>query len=62
MGEWLVEWTHTRKTIAVIETNDTEHATQTSDLDRKQKERDFDVVTGTRYALGGGVSTARLDA
>ena len=25
--------------------------------DRKQRERDYDVVTGTRYALGGGVSS-----
>ena len=28
------------------------------DDDRKQAEKDYDVVTGTRYAQGGGVSTA----
>lgn len=26
--------------------------------DRKQAEKDYDVVTGTRYAQGGGVSTS----
>ena len=24
---------------------------------RKQQEKDYDIVTGTRYALGGGVSS-----
>lgn len=28
--------------------------------DRKQAEKDYDVVTGTRYAQGGGVSSMML--